>query len=337
MDAAIPAPLGAPDQVTLEKLISWSNHADDGVRYFSGTATYSRGFELTAEQLASCRALRLSLGEVKNLAEVTINGRNAGILWKPPFAIKPGRTGPAGRNTLEIRVTNLWPNRLIGDKNLPPEKRFTWTTVDLYKADSPLLPGPAGSGDAGNGSDTACRAVRSPAGASKMSVPDLSPTTFQPPLSGAGAPAWPVALLFPPQGQWTENEYLALQKRSRRLVELSDGQIEVLSMPNPLHQRIAGYLYPSEAGRGHRFGEVFFAPLPIRLWAGKYRDPDMRFSSRAAFPIRTSAARRGPRDGSRQRRGRGPARDLETKRQEYAQAGIAEYWIVDPKTETIMC
>jgi hypothetical protein len=131
---------GAPDQVTLEKLISWSNHADDGVRHFSGTATYRRGFELTAEQLASGRALRLSLGEVKNLAEVTINGRNAGILWKLPFEINLAGLVKPGRNTLEIRVTNLWPNRLIGDKKLPPEKRFTWTTVDLYKADSPLLP-----------------------------------------------------------------------------------------------------------------------------------------------------------------------------------------------------
>ena len=140
MDAALPAPLGASDQVTLDKLISWSNHADDGIRHFSGTATYSRGFELTAEQLASGRALRLSLGEVKNLAEVTINGWNAGILWKPPFAINLAGLVQPGRNTLEIRVTNLWPNRLIGDKNLPPEKRFTWTTVDLYKADSPLLP-----------------------------------------------------------------------------------------------------------------------------------------------------------------------------------------------------
>ncbi len=135
-----PPKWGAPAQVKLEKLISWSDHLDDGVRHFSGTATYSREFELTAEQLASDRALRLNLGEVKNLAEVIINGRNVGILWKPPFEVKLAGLVQPGRNTLEIRVTNLWPNRLIGDKKLPPEKRFTWTTVDLFKADSPLLP-----------------------------------------------------------------------------------------------------------------------------------------------------------------------------------------------------
>ena len=166
-----------------------------------------------------------------------------------------------------------------------------------------------------------------------------SPSTFHPPPSERGDPAWAVALLFPPQGQWTEDEYLALEKRTRRLVELSDGQIEVLPMPNPVHQRIAGYLYrllqACVAALGS--GEVFFAPLPIRLWAGKYRDPDVVYLK----PGRISDPRRQPEGAdivveivSEDEEDR--QRDLVTKRREYAQAGIAEYWIVDPKTETIL-
>lgn len=172
-----------------------------------------------------------------------------------------------------------------------------------------------------------------------MDTPAFAATFSRPPPSEPGAPSWPVALLFPPQGQWTEAEYLALQKRSRRLVELTDGQIEVLSMPNPFHQRIVRYLFrlleACVAAIGS--GEVFFAPLPIRLWAGKYRDPDIAFLR----PGRISDPHQQPQgadlvvevvsDDDEDRR-----RDFDTKRQEYAQAGVAEYWIVDPKTETVV-
>jgi len=122
-------------------------------------------------------------------------------------------------------------------------------------------------------------------------------------------------------------------------VELSDGQIEVLPLPNPIHQRITGYLYrllqACVAVLGA--GEVFFAPLPIRLWAGKYRDPDVVFLK----PGRIIDPHRQPEGAdlavevvSEEEEDR--QRDLITKRREYAQAGIAEYWIVDPKAETIL-
>ena len=171
-----------------------------------------------------------------------------------------------------------------------------------------------------------------------MDMPNFSPTISHPPPSEPGAPSWPVALLFPLQGQWTETEYLALQERSRRLVELSDGQIEVLSMPNPFHQRIVGYLFLllKACAAAMRCGEVFFAPLPIRLWPGKYRDPDIALLK----PGRISDPHHQPQgadlvvevvsDDETDRQ-----RDFKTKRQEYAQAGVAEYWIVDPKTETV--
>ena len=160
-----------------------------------------------------------------------------------------------------------------------------------------------------------------------------------PPPSELGGPSWPVALLFPLQGQWTEAEYLALERRSRRLVELSDGQIEVLSRPNPFHQRTAGYLFRLlyDCVAALRAGEVFFAPLPVRLWPGKYRDPDIAYLK----PGRISDPQHQPQGAdlvmevvSDDEEGR--KRDLVTKRQEYAQAGIAEYWIVDPKKETVM-
>ena len=156
--------------------------------------------------------------------------------------------------------------------------------------------------------------------------------------SEPGTPSWPVALLFPLQGEWTESEYLALQNRTNWLVELTEGRIEVLAMPNPLHQRIAIYLFLllRTCVATLRCGEVFCAPLPIRLRSGKYRDPDIAFLK----PGRISDPRHQPQganlvmevvsDAEEDRR-----RDLETKRKEYAEAGIAEYWIVNPKTETI--
>lgn len=137
---SFPPKWGAPERVELPKLIDWRDLPEDGVKHFSGTATYTIEFEVPADRLGAGHALRLNLGDVKNIAEVKLNGRDLGIVWKAPFVIDVTDTAKGGRNALEIRVTNLWPNRLIGDKSLPEDQRFTWTTADLYKADSPLLP-----------------------------------------------------------------------------------------------------------------------------------------------------------------------------------------------------
>lgn len=133
-----PPKWGAPDQVTLDKLVSWSDHSDEGVRHFSGTATYTKEFDWQP----GGKQVRyfLDLGEVKELAEVVLNGKNLGILWKPPFRAEITGALKPGKNKLEVRVTNLWPNRLIGDVALPEDKRFTWTTFQPYKAGDPLLP-----------------------------------------------------------------------------------------------------------------------------------------------------------------------------------------------------
>jgi hypothetical protein len=139
-DLTFPPKLGAPEKATFENLISWSDSAVEGIKYFSGTATYTKSFELPKNLLGAGQRLFLDLGEVKNLAEVSINGKPLGILWKEPFCVEITNAAKPGNNQLTVKVTNLWPNRLIGDEKLPESQRITWASVSLYKADSPLLP-----------------------------------------------------------------------------------------------------------------------------------------------------------------------------------------------------
>jgi hypothetical protein len=174
---SFPPKLGAPAQVTLEHLISWTDHSDDGVRHFSGTATYSRKFSATADVIANGRRVFLDLGQVRHIAEVRVNGTAFPALWKPPYRLDVTPAVHAGANDLEIQVTNLWPNRLIGDAREPDDavwgeeqkfkyvepnpvigrpllripdwvtqrtarpstKRVTFTTYDFFKAGAPLL------------------------------------------------------------------------------------------------------------------------------------------------------------------------------------------------------
>jgi hypothetical protein len=135
-----PPNLGAPASSTLPRLMSWPESTEEGIRYFSGTATYTKTIRVTAEQLGRQSRLYLDLGTVKNVCEVVINGKNLGVLWKPPFRTDITAAARVGENQLELRVTNLWPNRLIGDKKVPPEKRVTWTTYNPYTPESPLFP-----------------------------------------------------------------------------------------------------------------------------------------------------------------------------------------------------
>ena len=120
-DLNFPPNWGAPPSIKLEKLISWTDHTNDGVRYFSGTATYEKEIEIPAERLTANRELWLDLGAVKNFAEVSLNGQNLGVLWKPPFRVNITSAAKPGMNKLVVKVTNLWPNRLIGDEQLPPD------------------------------------------------------------------------------------------------------------------------------------------------------------------------------------------------------------------------
>ena len=152
----------------MPRLASLHRHPDPGVRHFSGTATYRNAFDLPAAALRRGHRLFLDLGRVEVLARLIINGRPIGEVWKPPYRIDATDALRPGRNLVEVEVTNLWPNRLIGDEQLPPEydypatafgasggiseiprwfiegkpkpgPRITFATWKHYSKDSPLL------------------------------------------------------------------------------------------------------------------------------------------------------------------------------------------------------
>ena len=131
---------GAPAKLTLDKLMSWSESADPGVKYFSGTAVYTRTVSAPSAWFESGARLWLDLGVVKNLAEVAVNGQALGIVWKAPFRVDVTEALKPGTNAVEVKVTNLWVNRLIGDQQPSVTRKYTYTTMPFYRADSPLLP-----------------------------------------------------------------------------------------------------------------------------------------------------------------------------------------------------
>ena len=131
---------GAPAEVEFPKLISWTDSAKTGVKYFSGTATYHNKFIVQKDWFKQNARVMLDLGAVREIAEVTINGKPVGgILWKPPFVINVTDALKPGVNELSVQVTNLWPNRMIGDLQPGVTKTYTWTDFRPFKVDSPLL------------------------------------------------------------------------------------------------------------------------------------------------------------------------------------------------------
>ena len=126
---------GAPAQVRFPKLISWTDHENQGVKYYSGAGFYTRTINVPDDWLASGRGVYLDLGDVRELAEVFVNGKTAGVLWKAPFRADITSLVKPGANELKIEVMNMWINRLVGDQDLPAEKRFTRTniTFDGYR------------------------------------------------------------------------------------------------------------------------------------------------------------------------------------------------------------
>ncbi|OAM90286.1 hypothetical protein AW736_00945 [Termitidicoccus mucosus] len=164
--------LGTPDSIVLEKLVPWNEHDDDAIRHYSGTGIYRKTLKLPADFAAGARRLILDLGQVADIAEVRVNGRIVATLWTPPRRADLTDFLRAGDNALEIRVTNTWVNRLIGDERIPvdygyqpegtskftdgrllelpawisnPEggaknPRHTFSTWKHYDADSPLHP-----------------------------------------------------------------------------------------------------------------------------------------------------------------------------------------------------
>lgn len=156
---------GGPEKIVFERLDDWSLRPEDGIKYYSGTAVYRKTFDLPQAARAKGERLWLDLGTVKNIAGVRLNGRDLGVVWCDPWRVDITDTVKASSNLLEIRVANLWPNRLIGDEREPADAeyarggrlvrwpewlvkggphpspgRLTFATWKHYAEDSPLLP-----------------------------------------------------------------------------------------------------------------------------------------------------------------------------------------------------
>ncbi|WP_158994590.1 glycosyl hydrolase [Mucilaginibacter sp. L196] len=159
----LPGNRESPSRIKLPKLLSLSKHPDPDVRYFSGTAVYHQSFVITEADMHPGYQILLDLGRVEVIAEVKVNGTLLGNLWKEPFCINITPVLKPGINHMEISVTTLWPNRLIGDEQLPqendynvqgyverlpdwyvqnepkPGQRHTFATWKYFDKDSPLL------------------------------------------------------------------------------------------------------------------------------------------------------------------------------------------------------
>ena len=129
-----------PAEVTFDSLVSWPEHPDPGVKFFSGTAVYEKTFELPdSVRHMPHAAIWLDLGHVRELAEVKVNGKSCGITWTPPFRVNITEAIQPGANKLEVEVVNFWPNRIIGDAALPKEQRLTRTNIRKLTKDTKLM------------------------------------------------------------------------------------------------------------------------------------------------------------------------------------------------------
>lgn len=129
-DVAFDPHWGAPEKVVFETLSDWIKNPDGGIRNYSGAAVYSKTFDLP-ENVHAGEKLFLDLGDVHEIAEVTLNGRNLGVLWFPPLRVEITGSVQQKDNRLEIKVANTWYNRVLFDQSLPKEKRLTSTNIRL--------------------------------------------------------------------------------------------------------------------------------------------------------------------------------------------------------------
>jgi len=120
---------GAPAEVMLPNLISWTEHENKGIKYYSGAGMYTRKVNVPKDWLVDGKSICLDLGDVRELAEVFVNGKSAGVLWKKPFCTDVTSLLTSGINELQVEVMNMWINRLAGDKDLPEADRFTKTNI----------------------------------------------------------------------------------------------------------------------------------------------------------------------------------------------------------------
>jgi hypothetical protein len=122
-DVSFQEKLGAPPAVQMPRLESWTASAEPGVKFFSGTATYTKTLQASRSWFREGSGVFLDLGRVGDIAEVSVNGRRLGQVWKAPWQVDVSGALEPGENRLEIKVTNQWTNRIAGDRDLPPEKK----------------------------------------------------------------------------------------------------------------------------------------------------------------------------------------------------------------------
>lgn len=137
---SFPAGWGAPSSIPVDRFQSWTTWQEAGVRYFSGTATYHATLHVSETLITTQRQVWLNLGDVREIASVVVNGIPLQTMWRAPFVVRIDPQLHAGDNTLEIQVTNLWPNRIVGDLQPSATVQYTHTNVRAYSKDSPLLP-----------------------------------------------------------------------------------------------------------------------------------------------------------------------------------------------------
>ena len=136
---SFPPDWGAPPSITLNDLSSWSENQDAGVKYFSGTGIYTKSVDAPAAWFKHGEHVWLDLGNVKNLAEVQVNGKSLGVVWHAPYRVDATSALKPGANVITIKVTNAWVNRMIGDQQ-PGATKYTFADVTPYRQKSPLLP-----------------------------------------------------------------------------------------------------------------------------------------------------------------------------------------------------
>jgi hypothetical protein len=122
--------------------MSWSERPEEHIKYYSGTALYRTDFQMPPEMLHKDKQVLIDLGTVHELAEIRLNGKVVSTLWKPPFVAEITRAVRAGKNQLEVAVTNTWRNRLIGDYGKPENERQAFVVPRLRKGQEWLPGGP---------------------------------------------------------------------------------------------------------------------------------------------------------------------------------------------------
>ena len=127
---------GPKDTIKINQLFDWSTSNDDQIKYYSGTAIYTKVFYWDGNLN---QKIALDLGQFESIAEVSLNGVDCGVIWTYPHRIAISSALKKGKNKVIIKITNTWANRLIGDQKLPKEKRSTWTTAPYRLEGMPLL------------------------------------------------------------------------------------------------------------------------------------------------------------------------------------------------------